>query len=160
MGIQPSIRKARAEDASQISALIFRAALCFNSSATGEIAPWFLASIKPATIAEIINDRDFNYLAGFVGPTLAGIIAVRGTTHIHHLFVAPEFHRRGIAGKLWDRARADALASGNREGFSVRSSEYAIPVYQRFGFRIVGDRTEKDGMAFVPMKLALQPEHD
>ena len=64
----------------------------------------------------------FNYLAGFVGQTLAGVIAVRDTTHVHHLFVAPEFQRKGLAGKLWARAKADAVSSGNKD----RSREAAI----------------------------------
>lgn len=95
----------------------------------------------------------------FVGKALAGVIAVRDTTHIYHLFVMPEFHRKGVAAKLWERAKANALASGNKEGFSVRSSEFAVPVYERFGFCVIGSRAEKGGIAFVPMKLELKHEH-
>ena len=156
---QPTIRKAAPEDASQISELIFKVAHRFNSDASGEVAPWFLATITPSAIAGNIDDPNFNYLVGFVGQTLAGVIAVRNTTHVHHLFVAPEFHRKGLAARLWARAKTDALASGNKEGFSVRSSAYAVPVYKRFGFRIVAARAEKDGIVFVPMKLEFQPKH-
>jgi GNAT superfamily N-acetyltransferase len=74
---------------------------------------------------------------------------------VRHLFVAPEFHRRGVAAALWERAKTDAIAAGNSEGFSVRSSEFAVPVYERFGFSVVGERREKDGIVFVPMRLAL-----
>lgn len=152
---QFTIRKARTEDASQVSELIGRVAYCFASSASDEVAPWFLESVTSSAIAEYINDAKFNYLVGLVGPVLAGVIAVRDTTHVHHLFVAPEFHRKALATKLWERAKADALASGNKEGFSVRSSEFAVPVYERFGFRVIGARAEKDGIVFVPMKLEL-----
>lgn len=157
---QSTIRKARPKDAPQISELILRAAHYFASSASGEIAPWFLASITPAAIAGNINDPKFNYLVGFWGQTLAGVIAVRDTRHVHHLFVAPAFHRKGLAAKLWARAKADALAAGNKEYFLVRSSQYAVPVYERFGFRIVGAGAEKDGIVFVPMRLEFQPERD
>lgn len=156
---QPTIRKAVPEDALQISELISRVAHYFASGSTGEVAAWFSASITPSAIAGNINYHKFNYLVGFVGQTLAGVIAMRDTTHVHHLFVAPEFHRKGLATKLWARAKADALASGNKEGFSVRSSEYAVPVYERFGFRIIATRAEKDGIVFVPMKLECQPKH-
>ena len=147
-----TIRKARPADALGISELISMVAHYFNSSAVGEAAPWFLASVTPAAIAGTITDPKFNYLTGVVGSTLAGVIALRDSTHVHHLFVAPECHRQGVAARLWARAKADAIAAGNSDGFSVRSSEYAVPVYQRFGFHVVGARAEKDGIAFVPMK--------
>lgn len=156
---QPTIRKACPADALQISELILTVAHYFSSSASGQIPPWFLESITPSAIAGNIDDPKFNYLVAFVGPKLAGVIAVRDTTHVHHLFVASEFHRNGVAAKLWGRAKANALASGNKEGFSVRSSEFAVPVYERFGFRVIGARAEKEGIMFIPMKLELQYGH-
>ena len=154
-----TIRQARTEDASSASELIGRAAHYFASSTSGEVAPWFLESVTPSAIAGYINDPKFNYLVGLLGPTLAGVVAVRDMTHVHHLFVAPEFHRKGLATKLWERAKADALASGNKDGFVVRSSEFAVPVYEHFGFRVMGTRAEKDGIVFVPMKLELRLKH-
>ena len=156
---QLTIRKACSADASHISELICKVAHDFNSGTSGEVAPWLLASVIPAAIASHIADPKFNYLVGFLGQALAGVIALRDTTHIHHLFVVPKFHRQGVAEKLWGRAKADAIASGNKEGFSVRSSEYAVPVYERFGFHVAGTSVEKDGVIFVPMKLELQPRH-
>ncbi|MBI3547301.1 MAG: GNAT family N-acetyltransferase [Gammaproteobacteria bacterium] len=127
----------------------------FNANSCGEVAPWFLASVTSSAIADHIADAKFNYLVGFVGQTLAGVIALRDTTHVHHLFVAHEFHRQGVAARLWEQAKTDAIALGNKKSFSVRSSEYAVPVYERFGFHVVGARAEKDGVIFVPMKLEL-----
>ena len=150
---QLTIRKACPEDASPISELICQVAHCVGSGPSGEAVPWFLASITPLAIADNISDNKFSYHVGFVGKTLVGAIAVRDAKHVHHLFVAPKFHRKGVASRLWERAKADALASGNSEGFSVRSSELAVPVYERFGFRVTGVCAEKDGIKFVPMKL-------
>lgn len=156
---QLTIRKACSADASHISELICKVAHCFNSGASGEVAPWFLASVTPSAIEGHIADTKFNYLVGFVGRALVGVIALRDTTHVHHLFVAPEFHRQGVAAKLWEHAKAEAIALGNKESFSVRSSEYAVPVYERFGFHVIGARAEKDGIIFVPMKFELQQRH-
>ena len=155
---QLTIRKARPEDAARISDLICVVAHFFNSSTSSEVAPWFLTSVTRSAIADYLSDPKFNCLVGFVGQALAGVIALRDATHVHHLFVAPECHRQGIATRLWECAKAAAIAGGNKEGFSVRSSEYAVPVYQRFGFQVTGERAEKDGIAFVPMKLEPQPE--
>ena len=156
---QITIRNALPVDAAQISELIFRVAHYFRSEDSEDVAPWFLASITSSAIADNIDDTRFNYLVGFMDQSLAGVIALRDTTHVHHLFVASEFHRMGIAAKLWEHAKAGAIASGNKEGFSVRSSEFGVPVYKRFGFRVIGARAEKDGIMFVPMKLEFQHAH-
>lgn len=71
----------------------------------------------------------FNYLDWFVEPTLAVVILVRETTRVHHLFVAPEFHRRGVAAKLRERAKANAFAS--EDALPMRLS--AIDSAQRGG---------------------------
>jgi len=152
---QSTVRNARPDDVSRISDLINMVAYYFNASPCSEVAPWFLASITPSAIAGYILDPKFNYLVGCVGQGLAGVIALRDATHVHHLFVAPEYHRQGVATRLWEHAKTDAIAAGNTAGFSVRSSEYAVPVYQRFGFQVIGECSEKDGIRYVPMKLEL-----
>jgi GNAT superfamily N-acetyltransferase len=149
------IRNARPAEAAQISALILGVAHHFSSNSSGSVADWFLDSVTPLAVEKNILDARFNYLVAYSGPTLAGVIAVRDLQHVHHLFVAPEFHRRGIAARLWERAKADAVNAGNKHGFYVRSSEYAVPFYERFGFRTAGPRAEKDGIVFVPMRLEL-----
>lgn len=153
---EPEIRNARVDDAPAISALILSTAPLFVSTSGKSVAPWFASSVTPAAIAGCIGDSRFNYLVALFGRVIAGVIAVRDTTHVHHLFVAPEFQRQGIAGQLWRRAESEAVAAGNNDGFFVRSSEYAVPVYERLGFRMAGERTEKEGIVFVPMRLERQ----
>ncbi len=86
---------------------------------------------------------------------LAGVVAVRHTTHLFHLFVAPRFQRRGIAWQLWELAEGVAVAAGNTQGFTVSATRVAVPVYQRFGFVATGPVVEKNGIAYVPMQLRL-----
>jgi ribosomal protein S18 acetylase RimI-like enzyme len=154
-----TIRKARVDEAPKISELILGVARYFNSNPSGEIAEWFVACITPPAIAAYIEDPRINYLVGLVEQSLAGVVAIRDNSHVQHLFVAPEYQRQGVATRLWQRAKADAIASGNKGVFSVKSSEYAVPVYERFGFRVVGARTDKDGIAFVPMSLESYQVH-
>jgi len=149
------IRRAHVVDAPLISTLILNVAHYFSSGASGEVASWFLNSITPQAIEGYIRDAKYNYLVAHSDGVLVGVISVRDTSHVHHLFVAPETHRQGVAAQLWTRAMADALNAGNTDGFFVRSSEYAVPVYSRFGFRVAGARSEKDGIVFVPMRLEL-----
>ena len=149
------IRRAVGADASSISALLSDLAPYFSSSSVTGTAPWFLAAVTPSAIAEYIGADRFRVFVGQIGPTLAGVVALRDNTHVHHLFVARKFHRHGVATALWQHAKADALANGNPTGFTVRSSEFAVPLYARLGFRIAGPRAEKDGIAWVPMQLDL-----
>ena len=59
---------------------------------------------------------------GFVEPTLAIVILVREPTRVHHLFIAPEFQRSGVAAKLPKRAMANAFAS--EDALPMRLSAY------------------------------------
>ncbi len=155
-----NIRSADIADAPRISELIITVAHYFSSDNDGGIAKWFLDSVLPSAVEGYIRNENYNYLVASSGRVLAGVISVRDKTHVHHLFVAPDFHRQGVAMRLWERAKADAVSAGNNEGFFVRSSEYAVAVYERFGFRVAGARAEKNGIAFVPMRLDLAWERN
>jgi GNAT superfamily N-acetyltransferase len=72
--------------------------------------------------------------------------------HIHHLFVAEDFQRRGIARQLWAVAKEACLAAGNTGRFTVYSSRFALEVYRRFGFIETGPPETKDEVVAVPMK--------
>jgi predicted GNAT family N-acyltransferase len=54
---------------------------------------------------------------------------------------------------LWARAKSDAFAQGAPGPFTVNSSLYARPLYERFGFVATSAPVVKDGIAFVPMEL-------
>lgn len=157
--MQPlEIRRAELEDAGPISALIRGVAQHSTIHPDGIGAERFLQTIAPQAIEAYIKSPNFEYLVGFKGQDLAGVVAVRDDVHLFHLFVAPRFRRQGIGRKLWKTVKSAALAAGNNEGFTLNSTLYAVPVYKRFGFETTGPTQEKDGIAFVPMRLALKQE--
>jgi predicted GNAT family N-acyltransferase len=61
------------------------------------------------------------------------------------------YQRQGLSRQLWDHARA-AVGAVNPGYFTVNSTPYAQPVYERFGFVTTGPRVETKGIAFVPMR--------
>ncbi|MCG8454939.1 MAG: GNAT family N-acetyltransferase, partial [Holophagales bacterium] len=135
-----TIRPAAPADAQAISELIQRLARFFTLRPDGEGAEAFLETIRPAAIREYLESGEYHFLVAEVGDgaeaRLAGVVAVRGTCHLFHLFVSPDFHRQGIASRLWQRAKQAAIRAGNSRGeFSVFSTPYAVPVYESFGFR-------------------------
>ena len=179
-----SIRRAEAIDAPAISALIQSVSHHFTIQPDGSGADAFMQGITSEAVARYIADPALRYFAGWWGAgqgqgqgqsqripaaawnapprsghdaheQLAGVVAVRHTTHLFHLFVAPRFQRRGIAWQLWELAEGVAVAAGNTKGFTVSATRVAVPVYQRFGFVATGPVVEKNGIAYVPMQLRL-----
>jgi GNAT superfamily N-acetyltransferase len=99
--------------------------------------------------------RGHVYHVADTGAELAGFIAVRDGSHLFHLFVARHWHGHGVARRLWDVARARALAAGNSGVFTVNSSKVARPVYEAFGFVPTAPLQCKHGIWFHPMQLTL-----
>jgi ribosomal protein S18 acetylase RimI-like enzyme len=151
-----TIRRAVTADAPGVSALIFALAGQFMPAPRATGAERFLRTITPEAIADYILNPRYLYLAGCIDQRLAGVVAIRDRTHLFHLFVEPAFQRQGVGRALWCRASSEAAATGVGAGFTVNSATSAVPVYERLGFRVTGPRVEQDGIAFVPMRLAVK----
>jgi GNAT superfamily N-acetyltransferase len=146
--MNPAIREARVSDAPAISRLIVGLVDYFLSDPDApELGP-FLETLTPAATAERIQSRNFDYLVAEYGSGILGVIAIRDDSHVYHLFVQSDAHRRGIARALWEHARARSAATA----FTVNSSIFAVPAYERLGFTAVDVPQTKDGLVFVPME--------
>jgi len=97
--------------------------------------------------------RGHVYHVAVVDGELAGFVAVRDHSHLFHLFVGKRWHRRGLARALWEKAREAAIAAGGDGVFTVNSSNFAVPVYEAFGFTRVGPTQCAKGLYFNPMRL-------
>lgn len=75
---------------------------------------------------------------------------------LFYLFVDPVHQRKGFGRKLSELLRNRAIQAGHSGDFTVPSSLVAVPVYERFGFKVTGERIDKNGGAFVPMKYEPQ----
>ena len=71
-------------------------------------------------------------------------------------FVAEPYQRWGVARMLWNHAKADALKTEDEIDMLVRSSVYAVPVYERFGFTACGRRVDEPGVSYVPMRQVIR----
>ncbi len=76
---------------------------------------------------------------------------MRGGCHLFHLFVAETHQGKGISRALWNYA----ISGAKPKEYTLRSSLYAIPVYQRFGFTEYGAVEQKEGIVFQPMRRVL-----
>lgn len=148
------IREASIEDVSDISRLIRSLSHYFLEVQGTELPQWFLDTITIDAISERIYGSDFLNLVCVAENKIIGYLSIRNHSHIFHLFVAEGQHKKGVARALWDQSRLIT----NSEKYTIRSSLYAIPVYQSFGFEICGEPLTKEGIAFQPMELYIKPK--
>jgi GNAT superfamily N-acetyltransferase len=157
-----TVRKGVLSDARDISALI-ESLSRYRSLDTREPPPVeFLAGFAPHRISEYILSGRIGYFVALVRGALVGAIGVNGEPRIVHLFVAENFHRRGIARALWESAKTEltgAVPAGEEQKVLVRSSLYAVAAYERLGFLAYGPTTEGVGVTYVPMRTTIRGGH-
>ena len=108
---------------------------------------------------ELVNAEDAlargeEFFGFFSGSELAGVLLLHNCEHIRLLYVAPEHQRRGVARKLFNAARQDAVAA-KVEQITVNASRYGVPAYEKIGFTATEPEQERDGIRFTPMRYAL-----
>ena len=148
--IRPAVR----EDAPAVGRIIRRVAHHFTHLHPRAV-DGFLLALTPEAIARRITSPRYMYMVSMSRCVVSGVVGLRDCTHLLHLFVDPRFQRQGVGRRLWDEIKDQALLFGNTHGFTVNATSFAVPVYERFGFRPSGPRIETDGIAYTPMRLTL-----
>lgn len=144
----PTIRLALEADVSDIAELIYftSVACCF-----GPMQPcpkWYEESVQPSHIANLIKSEKMVWLVAIQEQKLAGVLAVSDKSHVKYFFVHPIFQKLGVGNKLWKSARDKGALS---DAMTVRSSLFAVPVYQRLGFKAVEPPKTFKGMDYQTM---------
>ena len=86
-----------------------------------------------------------------------GIIATRNAgTHLALFFVDGNHHRQGVGRSLWNTV----LEENTSPIITVHSSLYAVDVYKKLGFIIVGELQSDDGISYVPMEYRMVCDKD
>ncbi len=119
---------------------------------TPEAREAFLSKNNASSLRQLV-EKGFRYHVGTVNGRIVGFVGTRDNTHLYHLFVANEFQRQGMGRRLWNTARAECMARGNRGAFTVNSSNNAIAVYERLGFACSGPAQSMDGVIYNPMAM-------
>jgi ribosomal protein S18 acetylase RimI-like enzyme len=148
MSSQASIRHAVVTDASDISKLIASTSetCCFSEAAP--CPDWYLNSIQTQAIATLIASDRMVFLLAVNDQAIAGILAIEGKSSIKYFFVHPAQQKMGIGQLLWQFAK-NSGAFG--ETLKVRSSLFAVHVYERLGFEAVGPPSCFNGLHFQSM---------
>lgn len=151
---QVTFRPALVDDAGHISDLMTGLAADFiTPEFSDEGRDHLLAQFTVPRMAARLSSDDYRFHVAEDGAVLAGVVAIRGNTHLCYLFTARAYQRAGLARRLWVLARDEAVRAGNTNGrFTVNASRFAVLAYERLGFRRAGERQEVDGVRFQPME--------
>lgn len=146
------IRPMLAEDIATVAAMLRRLAIAFIvHDSRPEQASTFLRQNDSEGIANYVA-QGFDYHVAEIDGVIAGFIGMRARQHVFHLFVDSPWQGRGVARRLWQHARTEAIAAGAAAPFTVNASNYAVPAYHRLGFVRTAPMMEKNGIRFNPMQ--------
>jgi len=156
-----SYRAMKPADAPAVSVLILDS---FTEFIAGEYSDegraGFTRFVQPAALVDRSRANHL-LLVAMAGDRHAGVIELRDNDHVSLLFVDSRFQRHGVARELLMRALSLARpAKPGLDRVTVNSSRFAVPVYERLGFRQTGPERTVNGIVFVPMahRLALDPD--
>jgi ribosomal protein S18 acetylase RimI-like enzyme len=148
------IRDARLADAPAVSELVCRvAAETIFADGPEDGRRYFMAMNTSAAIAGKMNDDAYRYYVAEQEGRVVGVAAMRGNSHMYHLFVDTALHGRGLGRALWEHARGECVKRGNTGRFTVNSAPGSIGFYERVGFRVSGGFQVRNGHPSVPMTL-------
>jgi len=146
------IRRATIKDAQRISELAQAVAIQFIvDEFTGKGRALYLQELAPEVIAKRLAAKDFHFLVAEDGEALVGAAAMQGNWHLYHLFVARGYQRGGLAWRLWQILRDEALSAGPPRSFKANVPRYSIAAYTRLGFKADGAMRDEKGVRFQPM---------
>lgn len=148
MSSQASIRHAVVTDAPGISKLI---ASTFEICCFSEAAPcpnWYLISLQPQAIEPLIASQRMVFLLALSDQRIAGVLAIEDKSSIKYFFVYPEHQKMGMDKLLWQYARRKGEFAAT---LKVRPSLFAVPVYERLGFKSIGPPSSFNGLHFQSM---------
>ena len=147
-----TFRRAAPDDADALSRLVCSLGDYFLADPDRpDDARQFFEDMTPEATHARLENPDFQGFVAEADEAIVGMIIMFQARHLYQLFVEPDWHRQGLARTLWTLGREDSEARGNEGVFTVNASLYAIPVYERFGFRQDGETIYHCGLAYLPM---------
>lgn len=144
-----NIRSASLRDATQIQTLVESLAPYYLDQGMEALPAWFGDTLSLDAFLHRLSAPTFQSYIYEEDGRIVVYISIKDGNHLYHLFVAEEYQRRGIARCLWEHA----CERSNTKQYTLRSSLYAVPFYQRLGFRLSGPIATKEGIVFQPMVL-------
>lgn len=143
-----TVRTANGTDASTVADLILSTSLACCFSPYQPCPAWYEATVTSDQILSMLQNEEMTWHLALHENIVIGVLAIQAHCHVKYFFVHPDHHRRGVGKSLWAFAlHANALGAS----LAVRSSLFAVPVYERLGFVAIEAPQEFKGMPFQAM---------
>lgn len=112
--------------------------------------------ITDSTLHRMFIMGAYQMFVALDGSRMAGMITVRGNSHISLLFVDKDYHRKGIG-----RALMEGLCGYLRTELAIRrvtvnAAPFGIGFYHRLGFTDLQPEQISSGIRYTPMELFLE----
>lgn len=145
------IRVAVSNDVNKISTLVASLSHFYLKNPTDVLPQWFDNTLTQRAFLTRIEDPDYANFVYELDDEIIAYIAIKGNSHLFHLFVAEKHQGKGLSRAMWVFATNVCVANL----YTLRSSLYAVPIYKKFGFVESDVAGEKDGIGFQPMQLQM-----
>ena len=142
------IRLASLSDASAIAELIYSTSMACCFTPKQPCPDWFKVSVSPTQIANHLKSDEIDWLVAIEDHSLVGVLAVSDSINVKYFFVHPAHQNEGIGKKLWLFASNKGLLGNS---VTVRSSLFAVAIYERLGFKIIEPPKEFNGLHYQTM---------
>lgn len=109
--------------------------------------------VKDPILKRLFLERKYRVIAAFDNGFMVGILGVRNETHVSLLFVDSEYHRKGIAKSLMQKAFEITYNDYGKREMTVNSSPYAVGFYHKMGFIDTDCEQTTDGIRYTPMRV-------
>jgi len=137
------IRRAKLEDAQELNCLVSSLLLYIFE----QTPSWFEEDISKDSFEKRLKDKNYEHYIYTIDKKIVGFIAIKEKNHLYHLFVDKNFHKRGIAKKLFECVKTNM----NTTNMKVNASLYSIAVYKALGFKESGKQENYQGLDYQPM---------
>ena len=142
------IRQALEADASDIAELIYSTSVACCFTPEQPCPEWYRESVQTSQIANLLKSEQMVWLVAAQEQTLAGVLAVSDKSHVKYFFVHPAYQKMGIGKQLWHFALGKGVLGNS---LTVRSSLFAVPVYESLGFMAAEPPKTFNGMHYQTM---------
>ena len=144
-----NIRITEGSDLIKIRKLVLSQSSAYLINKFEALPEWLSNTLELKEFESRLKSNEYINFVYILNEHVVGYISIKNKKHIYHLFVASEHQNKGVAKALWKNVKTIT----NESKYTVRSSLYAIPVYESFGFKKVASVLRKDNVKYQDMEL-------
>ena len=110
----------------------------------------FLYFISSDLLYRMFLDGEYRVAVAKANGVIVGVSSLRNGRHVSLLFVEESFQKMGIGRALLSFLQQDLIRAGSCI-MTVNAAPYAVPFYEKAGFKATAGEQRADGIKYVPM---------